>query len=245
MKRFYGFLVLDAQMTVANKVNFIWSLVIPLFIALIFKKTFLDSINSSLEMQNYLTWFVIYIIMSSYLYGIGLKLARFRDSGILKSYILIAGSKSLYLYALLLNQIIFCLFSLTIFNVVMSLIYNLSILKTLTFSIILLICSIPIAYGMLFLPILPLKDTTINPLLSIGIYALFIIAINTKFTEYMWVEWLNPFTLLYTLYLYSSSLVLKISDVSMNPIPFMLLAVYILIGYLSSRHINLVSRTER
>lgn len=245
MKRFYGFLVLDAQMTVANKVNFIWSLVIPLFIALIFQKTFLDSINSALEMQNYLTWFLIYIIMSSYLYGIGLKLVRFRDSGILKSYILIAGSKSLYLYALLLNQIIFCFFSLTIFNVVMSLIYDLSILKTISLSILLLIGSIPIAYGMLFLPILPLKNTTINTLLNISIYVLFIIAINTNFTKLVWVEWLNPFTLLYTLYLYSLSFVLKTSNVSMSPIPFLLLAIYILIGYFSSRYINLVSRTER
>ncbi|MDQ0157456.1 hypothetical protein [Robertmurraya andreesenii] len=241
MRKFFGFQILDAKILLTNLVSFFWTLILPLFSALVLRGTLLDSIETESEIQNYLSWFWIFIIVSSFIYGVGLKLARFRDMGILKTYILISGDKRIFIYAILLNQFIICLMCLMIFSFVMAIVYNLNIVMLLLIPFLLLVCSIPFAFATLLIATINLKHSTLNTIASILIYPGFLMALNTRYSEIEWTDLLNPFNILYTFSQYSSSLFLG----NLSLVPFLFLLVYLLIGFVSIRKINLVSRVER
>ncbi|PAD71490.1 hypothetical protein CHH67_24315, partial [Paenibacillus campinasensis] len=93
MRRVFGFFILNLKMLLFEKVAFVWSVIFPLFIALVLQRNILDSTSNDLDIIKYIFWFWAFIIISTFLNGIGLQSARLKESGLLKTYTLIAGSK--------------------------------------------------------------------------------------------------------------------------------------------------------
>ncbi|MEM5624105.1 hypothetical protein AAHB47_02175 [Bacillus wiedmannii] len=124
MRRIFGFTILNIKILFSEKIALVWTVVLPVFIALIVQKNVLDSITTQADLINYLSLFWVFIIVSSYINGIGLQLARLREYGLLKTYSLIAGNKNIIIFATFLTQILFCFISLMLFNFIMCIIYN-------------------------------------------------------------------------------------------------------------------------
>jgi ABC-2 type transport system permease protein len=244
MRKLYGILVLDFKTALSDKVSFFWNLVLPLFSALVLQQTIIKSIQTEEQFLHYFSWFWIFIIISSFIYGIGLKLARFRDSGLLKTYIMISGTKGIFILGTIIVQFLITFASLMIFSLTMCVLYKLSFTMMILVPIILLICSIPFAIATLLLASLPLKHKTLNPLIGILMYPLFLLAINVNYESSTWISLINPFNNLYVT-AYNIRLLLSDNYNSINLTPLLFLSFYLFVGLLSVRKINLLSRVKR
>ena len=245
MRRIFGFFILNLKMLLFEKVAFVWSVIFPLFIALVLQKNILDSANNSHELIKYAYWFWAFIIISTFINGIGLQTARLRENGLLKTYTLIAGSKYPIIFGMVLTQIVFSILSLTIFTTILTIIYSIFSLKLFLVMVTVVIISIPFAFASLFLALLPVQISSISTILNILLYPLFIIAINFDIQKMIVLEMFNPFKYIYEIALVISSFLGLLEYKFLHPelvLPFLF---YSLVGYLSLKKLNLLSILPR
>lgn len=133
----------NIKVLLQDKLPLIWSIVVP-SIFLFFNK---NSIQTELDLRF---WWA-YIIITSYLYGIGLYSMTMKESGTLKTLFSICYQPFSFFYGNLLTQITYCIFCLSLFDIGAILYLKLSWLTVLSYSLIYIIILIPVAFfSMLF-----------------------------------------------------------------------------------------------
>lgn len=245
MRRVFGYFILNLKMLLFEKVAFVWSVIFPLFIALVMQRNILDSTNHEQEFIQYMFWFWAFIIISTFLNGVGLQTARLKENGLLKTYTLIAGSKYPIIFGMVMTQVAFAMLSLVLFTTILTLIYDVFSVQLLILMAIIVVVSIPLAFATLIIALLPVQVSSISTILNILMYPIFLVAINVHVKQAEFLEMFNPFKLIYEFSLNISSWFGLFQHELLYLEFFIPLLFYSLVGYIALRKLNLLSMLQR
>lgn len=121
-----------------DKIPLIWSIIVP-SVFLFLNKQFVYTIID-------LRFWWAYIIISSYIYGVGIYAMTMKESGALKTLFSISNTPFLFFFGNLLTQITYCVVCVSIFNIIAILLFRFSFLLIFYYSIKIILLSIPIAF---------------------------------------------------------------------------------------------------
>ena len=239
MNQIKSYLRLYLKIMLKDKVPLLWTIGLPLGIALLYGPR--EELNQS-DFLLFISFFWVYIILSIYLNGIGLQLSRMREHGLMKTYIMISGNKFTFVIAVIMAQVIFAFVSLVVFTSVVTIIYGYLSVEMLLMPILLLIASLPFAIASTVITLLPIKISSMSTLANILLFPLFLLAreLPDHFLSY-----LNPFFALEQNALWIINVVTSL-DIKFN-IALTLIAtlIYFVIGFVSIKKLNLVSLVTR
>ncbi|UHA74282.1 hypothetical protein [Paenibacillus sp. 481] len=236
--------ILDLKILFTEKVALAWSVALPVVIALVFQGKFLESISSEEQFTYYLSWFWIFIIIASFVNGIGLQIARLREYNLLKTYVLIAGAKHPYVISVFITQCIFVAVSNLLFTTILSSIVGQFTLLNFILPLLLWFMAIPIGMATLLFAVLPLKLSSVTTFINIALYPLFLVSLNNLNVPPM-VNWVNPFTIMRHLIDVLMSLFSMLTSLTLQPILFIMLGLYFVIGLFSYKKLSLLSLVQR
>lgn len=234
-----SYFVLYFKIMLTDKIPVFWSLIFPLILAFVFGSR-LDFTESSF--LSFLALFWGYILLSIYVNSIGLQLARMREHGLMKTYIMISGSKIGCILALVLVQLVFATISLTVFTTILMLVFGFFSLSTLWMAYLVLILSIPFALASIALTMLPAKISSMATLLNIVMYPLFLFA-NSQPDR--WYSYLNPF---YSVKTVATSVIHLSTTTDATPSLLLIsvtLLIYLVLGVFAITRFNLMSLLTR
>lgn len=142
MNRILAYYKLNIKILIQDKIPLLWSIVVPSIFLFLNK----NLIHDPLELRF---WWA-YIIINSYLLGVGLTIMRMKETGTLKTLFSISRQPFLFFFGNLLTQITFCFLSISVFDLIAIILINLPIATLFLSSYIIIILSIPVAFlGML------------------------------------------------------------------------------------------------
>ncbi|MCT4782707.1 hypothetical protein NQG63_05580 [Exiguobacterium himgiriensis] len=229
------------KIVLTDKIPFVLTMGIPLGIALLYSPPDVRTMAAA-DYAMYLSYFWVYIILATYLNGIALELARMREYGLMKTYVMISGNKYTYILAILLAQLVFDAVSLSIFTTVVTLVHGQFTLSYLIAPLLLLLGSVPFALGSVAFTLLPIKVSSLMRVANLLAFPLFYLAIKQPD---VWFGYVNPF---YALLQLSFAIVHTVAqvDVSFN----LMLTLFALIGHVfvglfAINRFNLVSSATR
>ncbi len=243
MKKTLGFFLLNFKIITAEKIAFVWSVLLPAFIAIVHQQNVLRSLSGFREWVLYLCWFWVFIIISCFVYGVGLQLARLRESGMLKTYTMLSGGKYPIVFGTILSQIVFCLVSLFIFTFIITFLNGMMGARFFILPVILLFISLPFGLFILFLPNLPFQYGNFSVIVNILIYLLLWLAYDSGNGSLA--ALFNPFRLFYELALFIGGLLRIHEPFAFRPEYAIVLGIYLLIGFFSLKKLNLLSVVQR
>lgn len=142
-----AYVTFNIKALLKNKISFVWSIALPLVMFWIDK----DAISSEVEL---IYWWV-YMVLCSYIYGIGLYALELRESGSLRTIFSIQRSSWSFFLGNLLTQILFCIISIGIFDIVVIIAKGFSITHILFYSIYTILVCIPFAFLSYVVTLLP------------------------------------------------------------------------------------------
>lgn len=154
---------LNIIMLMKEPIPLIWSVALPaifLFINL-----------GVIQSESDLSFFWSYIILSTYIIGVGVHAVRLRESGSLKTYFSIKESRFPFFYATVLFQITFNFISITIINILATFLIGLHFLDLFIMSSILIILALPLCYfSFLFTLFKNISVNTLSTIVSIILF---------------------------------------------------------------------------
>lgn len=163
-----AYVTFNIKALLKNKISFVWSIALPLVMFWIDK----DAISSEIEL---IYWWV-YMVLCSYIYGIGLYALELRESGSLRMIFSIQRSSWSFFLGNLLTQILFCIISIGIFDIVVIIAKGFSITHILFYSIYTILVCIPFAFLSYVVTLLPgVHADTIRTIFSVVIFGMFML----------------------------------------------------------------------
>lgn len=176
--RIMAYVILNIKSLLKDKLPFVWSVFWPLIMFYVEK----DQITQE---QDLAYWW-IYMILCAYFYGVGLYALELKESGCLRTIFSIHNSSVIFFMGNLITQVIFCIISLSLFNLVASFIKAFSLIQLMKCSIILIFMCIPLAFlGYALVLLKKLHANTIRTLLSIALFGMFMfLSIGTSYNKY-------------------------------------------------------------
>lgn len=139
ISRIYAYTVLNIKSLLKDKISFIWSILLPLVMLLIN----LDNIQNEKD----ITYWWVYMVLCSYIYGIGVYALELKEEGSLRTIFSIYNSSTAFFLGNLATQIVFSLISIFAFNMAVICFKPFSILKIMFYSVKCIILCIPLAFG--------------------------------------------------------------------------------------------------
>ncbi|QTJ49608.1 hypothetical protein FE331_02715 [Dolosigranulum pigrum] len=167
MVKVFAFVKMNLLILMKNKLSFAWSIMLPTIIFFINR----DNITS----VNDIVYWLVFIVINIFLYGVGLQALEEKDSGVLSIIFSINWIPFEYFTGLLLTQIIYSIMVTTIFGLVPMAILGFNYGVLLLLSLLTIIVSIPIAflsYNVTFLK--SLHSKTVTSILNIISFLFFI-----------------------------------------------------------------------
>lgn len=167
MVKVFAFVKMNLLILMKNKLSFVWSIMLPTIIFFINR----DNITS----VNDIVYWLVFIVINIFLYGVGLQALEEKDSGVLSIIFSINWIPFEYFTGLLLTQIIYSIVVTTIFGLVPMAILGFNYGVLLLLSLLTIIVSIPIAflsYNVTFLK--SLHSKTVTSILNIISFLFFI-----------------------------------------------------------------------
>lgn len=167
MVKVFAFVKMNLLILMKNKLSFAWSIMLPTIIFFINR----DNITS----VNDIVYWLVFIVINIFLYGVGLQALEEKDSGVLSIIFSINWIPFEYFTGLLLTQIIYSMVVTTIFGLIPMAILGFNYGVLLLLSLLTIIVSIPIAflsYNVTFLK--SLHSKTVASILNIISFLFFI-----------------------------------------------------------------------
>ncbi|WP_215144489.1 hypothetical protein [Exiguobacterium qingdaonense] len=241
MHQITSYFFMYAKVVVTDKVPFFWTLGIPLVIAL---TTPLSGVQQATPAEYYgqLSYYWVYIILATYVNGVGIELARMREYGLMKTYVMISGNKLTYVIAVILAQLLFASISLLLFTTVVTLVHGFFSFTLLVSALLVLIGSIPFAVASVAVTALPVKVSSLGTFANILMFPLFLLAIKSPD---QWFSFLNPF---YSLHKFALGLLHLTTQVDLSFgvwATFLSVLAYFIIGAIALKRFSLVSLMTR
>ncbi|MDO7907635.1 hypothetical protein Q5741_14590 [Paenibacillus sp. JX-17] len=194
----WSFTLLNLKIQISEKIAVVWSLLFPVVFAFMYKNS-----NGQLDDEGkmyYMAFFWSFIIVVTFIQNVGLYLARLREMGQLKTYVLIAGTKTPFILSALLTQIIFCYLSMSIFNLVLGVYMDILSVKLFLYSALMMLCSLPFGAATLILTTLPAKVSSTAAIINIAFIPLSWLANHSGSLPEL-LKILNPFYFVIQFYL--------------------------------------------
>lgn len=180
MHQIISYLKYNIKMIIRDKIPMLWSILLP--------SVFLLMSRDNVEVELDLRFWWGYIILSSYIYGIGIYALTLKESGTLKTSFSICNNSFFFFFGNLFTQIIYSSTCILCFNILVFFLYKFSIMKLLLYSMLMIILLIPIAF--MGFAITLLKNVHINSLSTITnilfMILFFMLSINSEY------RYLNP-----------------------------------------------------
>lgn len=167
MVKVFAFVKMNLLILMKNKLSFVWSIMLPTIIFFINR----DNITG----VNDIVYWLVFIVINIFLYGVGLQALEEKDSGVLSIIFSINWIPFEYFTGLLLTQIIYSIVVTAIFGLVPMAILGFNYGVLLLLSLLTIIVSIPIAflsYNVTFLK--SLHSKTVTSILNIISFLFFI-----------------------------------------------------------------------
>ena len=173
-----AYFVINIKSLLIDKVSFIWSITFPLIMFYIN----IDSISHVLDLSYY--W--CYMIISSYLFGLGIYAVEMRESGCLKTIFSINNSKVAYILGNIVTQLVYTLICVSVFNLLVMFKLKYNFFEMETSAIILMLLCLPIGIGSYAVVVLhSFYISSIKTLITILLFFLLIITgSNSYINEY-------------------------------------------------------------
>lgn len=178
MKRVMAYVLLNVKSLLKDKLPFAWSVFLPLVMFYVEK-------DHMMKEQDLASWW-IYMILCSYFYGVGLYALELKEAGCLRTIFSIYNSSIVFFMGNLITQIIFCMISLSIFNIAVFFVKPFSFIQLMKYSMILVFLCIPFAFlGFVFVLLKRIHANTIRTLLSITLFGMFmLLSIGTSYNTF-------------------------------------------------------------
>ncbi|MBH5316461.1 hypothetical protein I6N90_01410 [Paenibacillus sp. GSMTC-2017] len=121
-------------------------------LAILYQRSRVIDLDNDQAVLNYLSLFWTYVIVITFVNGIGLQLAGMRENGWLKTYVLIAGSKLPIILSSLLTPFLITCMSLFLFNIIVGTYMKILLIDLILYSFLLIVFSLPFAIFTLINP---------------------------------------------------------------------------------------------
>lgn len=239
MNQIKSYFSLYLKIMIRDKVTLFFTIVLPLAFALMYGPRGTIEPN---EFLPFLSMFWVFIVMSTYINGVGLQLARMREFGLMKTYIMISGNKRAFILAIILTQLLLATSSLIIFTTVVTTIYGYFSLTMLLIPILLIIVSIPFAIASTAIALVPVKVSSVTSFSNILIIPLFLLA---KELPIHFLSYINPF---FTLEQSALGIINALIDYDFKfHLIFTIMAssIFMIIGVLSLKKLDVISLITR
>lgn len=247
----FEFFLLYLKITVREGViSIVWGQIVPIitFITLNLK-WFYDKPDFNGALPMYSAFWSL-LIVNLFVYGIGIRISIFRETGYLRNFVYIAGSKTPIIAGLLMIQIVFGFMLLAVFNIITSIIFQFNLLSLMYISYLTLIVTmIPLFMLVLLLPTLSVSS---NNLYSVTNMLIFPSTFITMFRGEVGDIWLNfLFALNPIEYVYKSSLLIasNINGLSLPNYNYIIVSavtcILLFVGFVSWKRIKLISTIIR
>lgn len=138
MNQIMAYFIYNIKMLSKDKLPIFWSVILP-SVFLILNK---DNISGEQDLRF---WWG-YIIITSYIFGIGLYALTLKESGVLKTSFSISDKPMFFFLGNLLTQIIFSGVCMLLFNGFVVFLYRFSVWKLLVYSVQMMVMLIPVAF---------------------------------------------------------------------------------------------------
>lgn len=243
MRQVLAFYLLYLKMLLAEKIALIWSVIFPVVIALVFQRGFLNDATDEKEIVQYISFFWVFIIISIYINGIGLQIARIREYGLLKTYVMITGNRYTFLTAILLTQISFGVISLLLFTSIVSIYYRAFSFNLLLSSLIVLLVSFPLAIASVSIAAIPIKFNNLSTIMNILVYPLFFLSLNSRSSNLL--NYVNPYYIIHEITKIVINLLMGIDYTYNFYLLLLSILLYLVVGLFIIKRFNLLSLTSR
>ncbi|MGL4819027.1 MAG: hypothetical protein ACRC5C_03460 [Bacilli bacterium] len=162
-----AYLQLNMRMILKEWITFVWSLLFPAIVL------FMNREYISQQEQLHMYW--SFIILSSYLYGVGVHAVRLRETGVLKTYFSIREANYEFFFANVLTQMIYCSIALLLFNSIATLLLDFSLVSLVVQSVMLIALGVPFAFFTMLISLVRRVNTSnLITLVNIGVYLTFV-----------------------------------------------------------------------
>lgn len=169
-----AYTILNVKSLFKDKIPFIWSILLPLIMLII-------SLNN-VQHEKDITYWWVYMILCSYIYGVGVYALELKEEGCLRTIFSISNSSIVFFLGNLLTQIIFSFISISIFNITVVLLKGFSLFRITIYSIECILLCIPVAFFSYGLTLFrKIHANTIRTIFSIVIFGMLML-INTNLT---------------------------------------------------------------
>lgn len=178
INRIYAYTVLNVKSLLKDKISFVWSILLPLIMF------FINAEN--IYNENEITYWWVYMVLCSYIYGIGVYALELKEEGSLRIIFSINNSSIAFFLGNLVTQVIFSSISILFFDIVVILIKQFSIFKVMSCSIKCIILCLPFAllgYGLTLFS--RCHVNTIRTIFTILIFGMFmLIGVHSRINAY-------------------------------------------------------------
>lgn len=166
--KIFAYAILNVKSLIKDKIPFVWSVLLPLIMLVIN--------TNNIQHEKDITYWWIYMILCSYIYGIGIYALELKEEGCLRTIFSIDNSSINFFLGNLLTQIIFSFISIGVFNIVVIIIKEFSLTKITLYTIECIILCLPFAflgYGLTLLKTVHVNSIrTIFTILIFGMFML-------------------------------------------------------------------------
>lgn len=174
INKIFAYVSLNIKSLLKDKISFVWSILLPMVMFYINK----DTLNS----EDELIYWWIYMLLCSYVYGVGLYALELKEAGSLRVIFSIESSSFVFFWGNLFTQIFFSMINLFLFNGIVLLFKPFSITKMFEYSMLYIIMCLPVAFlGYGFTLLARIHINSIRTLFSILIFGMFML-LNTGST---------------------------------------------------------------
>lgn len=178
MQQSIAILKLNLIILLKDKISLMWGILLPTLMLLINLQNF--------QQESDLVYWWIYIVFTSFLYGVGLHALNEKDSGILIFIFSIKWISFQYFLGCVLTQIVYASVCMTMFNLLASLLLNFNFFILCGYGFLSLLVCIPVAFcSYNFTYIKGLYGSSINSICNVLTFAMFIsINFSTTFNKF-------------------------------------------------------------
>ncbi|EKN1382946.1 hypothetical protein [Enterococcus faecalis] len=167
-----SYALFNIKMLLKDKIPLLWSIALPVI-------TFFMNYRSVTNEWELAYWWV-YIVVCSYVYGVGVYALQLKEYGSLKTIFSINNSPWAFFLGNLLTQIMFSFISVNLLNLIVVILLPLSFLRLFLYSFITIIACLPVAFFSYNLTLIKkMHANTINSIFTMLIFGLFIL-LNTN-----------------------------------------------------------------
>lgn len=168
MIRIYAYFNINLKILLKDKLTLLWSICFPTILLLLNYK--------DISRINELIYWWVYMAITAFIYGIGLHGLDVKESGALKTMFSIKKTPVEFFLANLITQVIYCLTTILIFNLLAALLTGISYFMMIPVVIKTIIYIIPIGFFSQNLTLIKgLYYSSINTVITIIIFTCFIL----------------------------------------------------------------------